>query len=108
MPCVWGKVWILTISPPKRLETFRNAKEAGLVLGTCLEPVGPEHTIKELVEKTIITREAEPVYSGAARRIPIPNTELCQYGWVSEARMAHILGCGQVGPGLYHSGKLHP
>ena len=80
-----------TITPQRRLETFRNAKDAGLVLGTCLEPVGPEHTIEELVEKIIITREAEPVYSGAARRIPIPNTELCQYGRVSEARMAHIL-----------------
>ena len=62
-----------------------------MVLGTCLEPVGPEHTIEELVEKIIITREAEPVYSGAARRIPIPNTELCQHGRASEVRMAHIL-----------------
>jgi biotin synthase len=80
-----------TITPQRRLETFRNAKEAGLVLGTCLEPVGPEHSIEELVEKTMITREAGPAYSGAARRIPIPNTELHRYGLVSEARMAHIL-----------------
>ncbi|MFH0933524.1 MAG: radical SAM protein [Nitrospirota bacterium] len=80
-----------TIPPEKRLKTFRNAKETGLLLGTCVEPVGPEHTIQELVEKTIITREAQPVYSGAARRIPIANTELAQYGAVSEARMAHIL-----------------
>jgi biotin synthase len=80
-----------TIPPEKRLKTFRNAKEAGLLLGTCVEPVGPEHTVDELVEKTIITREAQPVYSGAARRIPIPNTELYRYGAVSETRMAHIL-----------------
>jgi biotin synthase len=80
-----------TISPAKRLATFRNAREAGLVLGTCLGPVGPEHSLEELVEKTIVTREAEPAYSGAARRIPIPNTELCRYGLVSELRMAHIL-----------------
>ncbi|MFH1703907.1 MAG: radical SAM protein [Nitrospirota bacterium] len=93
-----------TIPPEKRLRTFRNAKEAGLFLGTCVEPVGPEHTIDELVEKTIITREASPVYSGAARRIPIPNTELAKYGIVSEARMAHILAVvrlalGYVTPG---------
>lgn len=80
-----------TISPERRLKTFRNAKEAELLLGTCVEPVGPEHTIHELVEKTIITREAQPVYSGAARRIPIPNTPMAKYGAVSEARMAHIL-----------------
>ena len=79
------------LRPEKRLETFSNAREAGLLLGTCLEPVGNEHTIDELVEKTIITREARPVFSGAARRIPIPNTKLSEYGLVSEARMAHIL-----------------
>jgi len=80
-----------TIPVVKRLQTFRNAKEAGLLLGTCVEPVGPEHTIHELVEKTVITREATPIFSGAMRRIPIPNTELARYGTVSEARMAHIL-----------------
>ncbi|MBN2482818.1 MAG: radical SAM protein [Candidatus Omnitrophica bacterium] len=80
-----------TISSQKRLDTFRHAKEAGLTLGTCLEPVGNEHSIEELVEKTIITRDAEPCYSGAARRILIPDTHLAQYGMVSEARMAHII-----------------
>jgi len=74
-----------------RYDTFRNVKEAGLNLGTCVEPVGNEHSIEELVEKTIITREAQPVYSGSARRIPIPGTEMAKHGITSEARMAHIL-----------------
>jgi biotin synthase len=74
-----------------RLKTFKHAKEAGLLLGTCVEPVGKEHSVAELVEKTLMTREANPVYSGSARRIPIPNTRLASYGLVSEARMAHIL-----------------
>lgn len=80
-----------TISVKKRLTTFQNAKDAGLLLGTCVEPVGKEHTIEELVEKTLITRDAKPVYSGAARRIPIPGTKMAKYGIVSEAKMAHIL-----------------
>jgi biotin synthase len=80
-----------TIPVNKRLMTFKNAREAGLSLGTCVEPVGNEHSIEELVEKTIITRDAKPVYSGAARRIPIPGTNMAQYGIVSEAKMAHIL-----------------
>ena len=75
----------------KRLETITNAQEAGLLLGTCVEPVGPEHSINELVEKTIMTRDEKPVYSGAARRIPIPHTKLAQYGVVSEAKMALVL-----------------
>lgn len=74
-----------------RLKTFRNAREAGLSLGTCVEPVGNEHSVEELVEKTLITRDAKPVYSGSARRIPIPNTKMAGHGIVSESRMAHIL-----------------
>jgi biotin synthase len=74
-------------------------------LGTCVEPVGIEHTTAELVEKTTITREARPVYSGSARRIPIPNTKLAQYGIVSEARMAHILAVVRIALGYYIPGN---
>ena len=79
------------LKPEARLRTFQYAKEEGLKLGTCVEPVGTEHSVGELVEKMLITMAAEPVYSGAARRIPILNTELAGYGIVSETRMAHIL-----------------
>lgn len=79
------------IPPEKRLKTFQMANEVGLVLGTCLEPVGNEHTIDELVEKTMITRDAKACFSGAARRIPIPNTQMANLGIISEAKMAHIL-----------------
>jgi biotin synthase len=89
----------------RRLATFRNAQEAGLVLGTCVEPVGSEHTIDELVEKTIITREAKPVYSGSARRIPIPGTEMAEFGIVSEARMAHILAVVRLALGYEVAGN---
>jgi len=75
----------------KRLETMTNAQEADLLVGTCVEPVGNEHSIGELVTKTLITREVKPVYSGAARRIPIPGTKLARYDIVTETKMAHIL-----------------
>ncbi len=88
------------IAPDRRLGTFRAAREAGLKLGTCIEPVGPEHTISELVEKTLIARDAAPVYCGAARRIPIAGTKLAGYGMVSEARMAHILAVVRLAMGF--------
>jgi len=88
-----------------RLQTFKNAAEAGLLLGTCVEPVGTEHTIRELVEKTIITREANPVYSGAARRISLPGTAMASYGMVSEARMAHILAVVRLALGYSTQGN---
>lgn len=75
----------------RRLETLDNVREAGLTLGTCVEPVGPEHSIEELVEKTIITRDASPCFSGVARRIVVPNTRLGELGIVSEVRVAHML-----------------
>jgi len=75
MPFVLKKAVSSRIPVEKRLETFRNARDAGLSLGICVEPVGSEHAIGELVEKTIITCEAKPVYSGLARRIPISGTE---------------------------------
>jgi len=75
----------------KRLETMTYAKEAGLLVGTCVEPVGTEHSVDELVEKTLMTRDIKPVYSGAARRIPIPHTTLAHNGVVTEAKMALIL-----------------
>ena len=49
------------------------SRESAMILSAAREksePVGSEHTIEELVEKTIVTREAKPVYSGSAKRIP--------------------------------------
>lgn len=88
-----------SIPPEKRLRTFNNAKEAGLLIGTCVEPIGPEHTIEELVEKTLITRDIKPVFSGAMRRIPIQGSELSKYGTVSEAKMAHIVAVVRLASG---------
>jgi biotin synthase len=87
------------IEPRQRLETFRAAREAGLLLGTCVEPIGPEHCTEELVEKILFARRLQPVYSGAARRIPIPGTKLAAYGMVSEAKMAHILAVVRLATG---------
>jgi len=87
------------IDPKKRLGSFAAARKAGLILGNCVEPIGPEHTLDELVEKTIIAREAQPVFSGAMRRISIPDTELSVHGMISEVRMAHILAVVRLAMG---------
>ncbi|MDP8234986.1 MAG: radical SAM protein [Candidatus Erginobacter occultus] len=87
------------IPPEKRLATFRAAREADLRLGTCVEPVGPEHTAEELAEKTLIGREARPCYSGAARRISIPGTSLENHGMVSESRMAYLVAVVRLAMG---------
>lgn len=94
-----GEGRVTSLSVEQRLQTLHNAREAGLIVGTCVEPVGSEHSIEELVEKTVISRECSPRFSGAARRIPIPGTELARHGIVSEARMAHILAVVRLAVG---------
>lgn len=100
-----GEGYNTRLSIQKRLDTIAAVHKAGLKLGTCLEPVGPEHTLDELVEKTLITREAHPVFSGAMRRIPIPDTRLSSFGKISEARMAHIVAVVRLAVGYEVGGN---
>ncbi len=79
------------ITPETRLATVRAAQEAGLKVGTCVEPIGPEHKTDEIVEKILIGRDMAPCYSGAMRRIRIPGSELEPFGIISEYRMAFLV-----------------
>ena len=85
------------IPPERRKESIQNFKEAGLRVGTCVEPVGPEHTAEELAEMIAFTASFEPSYSGAARRIPIPGTEIAKRGVINELRMAQIVAVTRLG-----------
>jgi biotin synthase len=85
------------LSVEKRKQSIRNFKEAGLEVGTCVEPVGPEHTNEELAEMIEFTASFDPSYSGAARRIPIPGTEIAKRGVITEMRMAQIVAVTRLG-----------
>ena len=80
-----------SISPEKRLESIKNLQDAGLWICTCVEPIGPEHKNEELADLILLTASMNPAFSGAARRIPVPNTALAEYGMVSELRMAQVV-----------------
>ena len=85
-----------TLDPEKRKQSIRNFKEAGLGVGTCVEPVGPEHTNEELAEMILFTASINPSYSGAARRITIPGGQLEDKGMISELRMAQIVAATRL------------
>ena len=93
------------ITAERRLRTFRVIKEAGLQLGTCVEPVGPEHTDDEIVEKILLHRAAGPCFSGAMRRIPIPGTELARHGRISELRLAYLVAVARLAMGPFLIGN---
>ena len=80
-----------TIEPARRIKSIKAFQEAGLNVGTCVEPIGPEHTNEELAELILFTASINPAFSGAARRIPIPGTTLARRGKISELRMAQIV-----------------
>lgn len=79
------------LDPEQRKVSIRNFQEAGLSVGTCVEPVGPEHTNEELVDMILYTASINPAFSGAARRITIPGGPLEPLGMISELRMAQIV-----------------
>jgi biotin synthase len=85
------------LSPEKRKESIHHFQEVGLKVGTCVEPVGPEHTSEELADMILFTASFNPSYSGAARRIPIPGTEIAKRGTISELRMAQIVAVTRLG-----------
>jgi biotin synthase len=86
-----------TLSVENRKQSICNFKEAGLEVGTCVEPVGPEHTNEELAEMIEFTASFNPSYSGAARRIPIPGTMIAKRGVINELRMAQIVAVTRLG-----------
>ena len=86
-----------TLSVEKRKQSISNFKEAGLEVGTCVEPIGPEHTNEELAEMIEFTASFDPSYSGAARRIPIPGTAIAKRGVINEMRMAQIVAITRLG-----------
>ena len=67
------------------------------MVGTCVEPVGPEHINEELADMIEFTASFNPAYSGAARRIPIPGTRMAERGAISEMRMAQIVAVTRLG-----------
>jgi biotin synthase len=79
------------LPPDRRRQSIRNFREAGLVVGTCVEPVGPEHTNAELADMILFTASFDPAFSGAARRIALPGTDAAKRGMISELRMAQIV-----------------
>lgn len=86
-----GEGKVTGISPKQRLRSMEKFRAAGLQLGTCVEPLGPEQTDSELAEMIRFTADLKPVFSGAARRIPIPGTAMGALGTVPEIRQAQVV-----------------
>ena len=79
------------IPPERRIRSLEAFREVGLAVGTCVEPLGPEHSNDEIAERILFAAGLDPAYSGAARRIPVPGSPLEALGMISELRMAQVV-----------------
>jgi len=79
------------VSVNQRLKSVRNFQDAGLIVGTCVEPIGPEHTNEQIADHILIAASFDPAFSGAMRRITIPGSDLEKHGMISELRIAQIV-----------------
>ncbi|HML36639.1 MAG TPA: hypothetical protein PKA19_04315 [Bacillota bacterium] len=89
--CRIGEGSVTALDPEKRMKTMQNALDAGLQIFSCLEPIGPEHTIEQLVDNMFIGIEQGCTQHAAMRRVAVPGTPLARYGQISNLRLGQIV-----------------
>jgi biotin synthase len=89
-----GKDTIFPIE--QRIATMQAAQRAGLVVQTCVEPLGPEHSIELQVESMFLGREVGAVFSGAAHRVSVPGTALAHYGDITHWYLARTVAVSRL------------
>jgi biotin synthase len=79
------------LDPARRRKTVTAIREAGLDFYYCCEPIGPEHSSRELVEQMFFGIEQECFQHAAMRRVYVPGTPLTANGQITERRLAQIV-----------------
>jgi biotin synthase len=79
------------LDPAQRRRTMQAAREAGLDLHTCCEPIGPEHSAQEIVEQMFLGIELGCSRHAAMRRVAVPGTPLADRGQISQRRLAQAV-----------------
>ena len=80
----------------KRIQTIRVLKDVGLRWMNCVEPVGPEHDIEEIVDLMFLARRYGATYSGVMRRINFGGSPMEKYGMISELEMAKMVAVSRL------------
>ena len=80
----------------KRIQTIQVLKDVGLRWMNCVEPVGPEHDIGEIVDLMFLARRYGATYSGVMRRINFEGSPMEKYGMISELEMAKMVAVSRL------------
>lgn len=84
------------IDRDRRRSTFAAIRTAGLDLRYCIEPVGPEHTLQEIVGQMMLAREFGASVLSVMRRTPVPGTRFADSAVVSHAAIAKIVAVARL------------
>ena len=79
-----------------RIRTIKVLKDVGLHWMNCVEPVGPEHSLEEVVDLMFLARENGAAYSGVMRRINFPGSPMQKYGMITEQETARMAAVGRL------------
>ena len=83
-------------SPEKRVRTLKVFSDVGLQWMNCVEPVGPEHSHEEIVDRMFLARTHRATYSGVMRRINFPGSPMEPYGMITELEMARMVAVSRL------------
>ena len=93
-----------SLDPQERRRTVEAIRAAGLDWYYCCEPVGREHSSREIVEQLWLGIEYGCFQHAAMRRVYLPSSALACHGQISELRLAQVtavvalasLGCPET------------
>jgi len=84
------------IDPKVRLRTIKAARDAGLLLSYCIEPIGPEHTPKEIVNEMFRAKDNGAINVAAMWRVPVPGTPMDNLGKISQWQLAKVIAVARI------------
>jgi len=79
-----------------RIRTITVLNDVGLRWMNCIEPVGPEHSMEEIVDLMFLARKQRATYSGIMRRINFPGSPMEGNGMISEIEMAKMVAVSRL------------
>ena len=79
-----------SIDVSTRLKTLDIIKQTGLELYYCIEPIGKEHSYKELLTEILRARNLQPEVMAVMRRVNFPGSPLSERGMITAIELVKI------------------
>jgi len=83
-------------SKKKRIRTITVLNDVGLLWMNCVEPVGPEHSIKDIAHLMVLAQKHGAIYSGVMRRINFPGSPFEAVGMITEMELARMVAVSRL------------